>query len=63
MGMPDFDGAAKRSGRLTALDGCAFTVRPGRLTGFQVYARRSPRPAPATGPISRPPQYLCKDKP
>ena len=34
MGMLDFDGATKRSGRLTALHGCAFTVRPGRLTGF-----------------------------
>jgi ABC-2 type transport system ATP-binding protein len=29
-----FDGATKRFGLLTALDGCAFAARPGRLTGF-----------------------------
>jgi ABC-2 type transport system ATP-binding protein len=32
--MLEFDGAAKRFGALTALDGCTFTARPGRLTGF-----------------------------
>jgi ABC-2 type transport system ATP-binding protein len=30
----EFDGASKRFGALTALDGCSFTARPGRLTGF-----------------------------
>jgi ABC-2 type transport system ATP-binding protein len=30
----DFDGASKRFGAVTALDGCTFSVRPGRLTGF-----------------------------
>ena len=34
MGMLDFDGATKRFGSLTALDGCTFAARPGRLTGF-----------------------------
>jgi ABC-2 type transport system ATP-binding protein len=29
-----FDGVTKRFGPLTALDRCAFTARPGRLTGF-----------------------------
>jgi ABC-2 type transport system ATP-binding protein len=29
-----FDGATKRFGSLTALDGCTFAARPGRLTGF-----------------------------
>ena len=29
-----FDGVTKRFGSLTALDGCAFAARPGRLTGF-----------------------------
>jgi ABC-2 type transport system ATP-binding protein len=32
--MLGFDGATKRFGRVTALDGCTFAVRPGRLTGF-----------------------------
>jgi ABC-2 type transport system ATP-binding protein len=32
--MLDFDGATKRFGPVTALDGCTFTARPGRLTGF-----------------------------
>jgi ABC-2 type transport system ATP-binding protein len=32
--MLEFDGASKRYGSLTALDGCSFTARPGRLTGF-----------------------------
>jgi ABC-2 type transport system ATP-binding protein len=32
--MLEFDGAVKRFGPLTALDGCAFAARPGRLTGF-----------------------------
>jgi ABC-2 type transport system ATP-binding protein len=32
--MLDFDGVAKRFGSLTALDGCTFAARPGRLTGF-----------------------------
>jgi ABC-2 type transport system ATP-binding protein len=32
--MLDFDGVTKRFGPVTALDGCAFTARPGRLTGF-----------------------------
>jgi ABC-2 type transport system ATP-binding protein len=32
--MLDFDGASKRFGPLTALDGCTFAARPGRLTGF-----------------------------
>ena len=32
--MLDFDGLTKRFGRLTALDGCTFAARPGRLTGF-----------------------------
>src|SRR5690348_10243735 len=32
--MLDFDGVTKRFGSVTALDGCTFTVRPGRLTGF-----------------------------
>jgi ABC-2 type transport system ATP-binding protein len=32
--MLEFDGAVKRFGPLTALDGCSFTARPGRLTGF-----------------------------
>ncbi len=32
--MLEFDGATKRFGRLAALDGCTFTARPGRLTGF-----------------------------
>jgi len=30
----EFDGASKRFGAVTALDGCTFSVRPGRLTGF-----------------------------
>jgi ABC-type multidrug transport system ATPase subunit len=30
----NFDGAAKRFGAVTALDGCSFVARPGRLTGF-----------------------------
>jgi ABC-2 type transport system ATP-binding protein len=34
MRMLDFDGATKRFGQLTALDGCMFAARPGRLTGF-----------------------------
>ena len=34
MGMLSFDGATKRFGSLTALDGCTFGARPGRLTGF-----------------------------
>jgi ABC-2 type transport system ATP-binding protein len=34
IGMLDFDGLTKRFGRLTALDGCTFAARPGRLTGF-----------------------------
>ena len=29
-----FDGARKRFGPLSALDGCTFEARPGRLTGF-----------------------------
>ena len=32
--MLEFDGASKRFGAVTALDGCTFSVRPGRLTGF-----------------------------
>ena len=32
--MLDFDGVTKRFGSVTALDGCTFTARPGRLTGF-----------------------------
>ena len=32
--MLDFDGVTKWFGPLTALDGCTFSVRPGRLTGF-----------------------------
>jgi ABC-2 type transport system ATP-binding protein len=32
--MLDFDGATKRFGAVTALDGCTFAARPGRLTGF-----------------------------
>ncbi len=32
--MLDFDGAVKRFGPVTALDGCTFAARPGRLTGF-----------------------------
>ncbi len=32
--MLDFDGVTKRFGSLTALDGCTFAARPGRLTGF-----------------------------
>jgi ABC-2 type transport system ATP-binding protein len=32
--MLGFDGATKRFGSLTALDGCTFAARPGRLTGF-----------------------------
>jgi ABC-2 type transport system ATP-binding protein len=34
MDMLGFDGATKRFGSLTALDGCTFTALPGRLTGF-----------------------------
>jgi ABC-2 type transport system ATP-binding protein len=34
IGMLDFDGLIKRFGSVTALDGCTFAVRPGRLTGF-----------------------------
>jgi ABC-2 type transport system ATP-binding protein len=30
----EFDGASKRFGPVTALDGCSFVARPGRLTGF-----------------------------
>jgi ABC-2 type transport system ATP-binding protein len=30
----DFDGATKRFDAVTALDGCTFNARPGRLTGF-----------------------------
>ena len=30
----NFDGAAKRFGAVTALDGCSLVARPGRLTGF-----------------------------
>jgi len=30
----EFDGASKRFGAVAALDGCTFSVRPGRLTGF-----------------------------
>ncbi len=30
----DFDGVTKRFGSVTALDRCAFTARPGRMTGF-----------------------------
>src|SRR6516225_9182741 len=32
--MLGFDGVTKRFGWLTALDGCTFAARPGRLTGF-----------------------------
>ena len=32
--MLEFDGAVKRFDSLTALDGCTFQARPGRLTGF-----------------------------
>ena len=32
--MLGFDGVTKRFGQVTALDGCTFTARPGRLTGF-----------------------------
>jgi ABC-2 type transport system ATP-binding protein len=32
--MLQFDGAHKRFGSLSALDGCTFEARPGRLTGF-----------------------------
>jgi ABC-2 type transport system ATP-binding protein len=32
--MLGFDGVTKRFGPLTALDGCTFAARPGRLTGF-----------------------------
>jgi len=32
--MLEFVAAIKRFGRLSALDGCSFTARPGRLTGF-----------------------------
>ena len=32
--MLEFEAAAKRFGPVTALDGCTFTARPGRLTGF-----------------------------
>ena len=32
--MLEFDGASKRFGARAALDGCSFTARPGRLTGF-----------------------------
>ncbi len=32
--MLEFDGVTKRFGSVTALDGCAFVARPGRLTGF-----------------------------
>ncbi len=32
--MLEFDGAAKRYGSVSALDGCSFAARPGRLTGF-----------------------------
>ena len=34
MRMLGFDGVTKRFGSLTALDGCTFAARPGRLTGF-----------------------------
>ncbi len=29
-----FDAVTKRFGSLTALEGCTFVARPGRLTGF-----------------------------
>jgi ABC-2 type transport system ATP-binding protein len=29
-----FDSAVKHFGALVALDGCTFTARPGRITGF-----------------------------
>jgi ABC-2 type transport system ATP-binding protein len=32
--MLEFDGAVKRFGEMTALQGLSFTARPGRLTGF-----------------------------
>lgn len=32
--MLEFHGARKRFGEVAALDGCTFTARPGRLTGF-----------------------------
>ena len=32
--MLEFDAATKRFGPVTALDGCTFAARPGRLTGF-----------------------------
>jgi ABC-2 type transport system ATP-binding protein len=32
--MLEFDGAVKRFEALTALNGCTFQVRPGRITGF-----------------------------
>ena len=32
--MLEFDAAVKHFGSLTALDGCTFAARPGRLTGF-----------------------------
>jgi len=32
--MLEFDDASKRFAALVALDGCSFTARPGRLTGF-----------------------------
>ncbi len=32
--MLEFDGVNKRFGAVAALDGCTFSVRPGRLTGF-----------------------------
>jgi len=32
--MLEFVGATKRFGAFAALDGCMFSARPGRLTGF-----------------------------
>ncbi len=32
--MLEFDGASKRFGSVAALDGCTFSARPGRITGF-----------------------------
>ena len=34
IGVLGFDGVTKRFGPITALDGCTFAARPGRLTGF-----------------------------
>jgi ABC-2 type transport system ATP-binding protein len=56
--MLELSGLSKRYGPVVALDGCTFTVRPGRITGFL-----GPNAADKTTAIARvPPRHLLTGK-